>query len=144
MWESSCGATNARGLALTSTSPSTPLACSVISSSEWPWQNLIINAKFHQPVEIFVNVRRQQDKHKDDTLNYQVTDVEHLMKSALCTHHPSKSMSAEDDQNFVEDTQYFRKSVSRSIISSTTSQNYSLNHSPHGIVFNNVLSPFLK
>lgn len=57
-------------------------------------------------MEIFVNVRRQQDKHKDDALNNQITDVEHLMKSALCTRHPSKSMSAEDDQNFVEDTQY--------------------------------------
>lgn len=72
---------------------------------------------------IFVNVRRQQDKHKDNAINYQITDVEHLMKSALCTRHPSKSMSAEDDQNFVEDTQYFRKSVSRSSICSTTPQN---------------------
>lgn len=43
----------------------------------------------------------------------------HLMKSALCTRHPSKSMSAEDNQNFVKDTQYFRKSVFRSGICST-------------------------
>lgn len=93
-------------------------------------------------METFVNVRRQQDKHKDDALNYQITDVEHLMKSALCTRHPSKSVSAEDDQNFVEDTQYFRKSVSRSSICSTPSQNCSFNYSPHE--FNNVLSPSLE
>jgi len=49
------------------------------------------------------------------------TDAEHLMKSAVCTHHPSKAMSAEDDHNFLGDTQYFRKTVSRSTISSTTS-----------------------
>lgn len=48
------------------------------------------------------------------------TDAEHLMKSAVCTHHTSKSMSAEDDQNFLGDTQYFRKSVSRSTLSSMT------------------------
>lgn len=49
------------------------------------------------------------------------TDAEYLIKSAVCTHHPSKSMSAEDNQNFLGDTRYFRKSVSRSTISSTTS-----------------------
>lgn len=49
------------------------------------------------------------------------TDGEHLMKSAACTHHPSKSMSAEDYKNFLGDTQYFRKSVSRPTISSATS-----------------------
>lgn len=65
-----------------------------------------------------------------------------ILKNALCIHHPSKSMSAEDDQNFVKDTQYFRKSVSRSDICSTTPRNYSLNHAPH--VFNNVLSRFLR
>lgn len=79
-----------------------------------------MNTKFHQHVEIFVNVRRQQDKHKDDALNDHITDFGHLMKSALCTRHPPKSMSAEDDQNFVEGTWYFRKSVSRSSICSTT------------------------